>query len=124
MRVTRATYRLVGEGSSSICASTESNSTLNSRSLVPSGGELCSNEKFRLRPLGGVIGRGAAPVKFRRRWLSTLYGLFSTKPAPLHPLRMLSSFIAFARARMNISNYSGREMRYVLSREVVSVLFK
>lgn len=124
IRVTRATYRLAGEGRPSVYVSTESNNIFDSRNLVPSRGELFSSEKLRLGPSGGVIGGKATLVKVFRSRLSTFCGLFSTKPAPLHPLRILSSLIAFVRARMNISNYSRREIRYVLSREVVSVLFK
>ncbi len=66
MRVTRAIYRLTGDSSPGVCASTESNKTLDSRSSVPSRGELCSKEKFRLRPSGGVIGRRAGLVEFYR----------------------------------------------------------
>src|SRR5689334_8969363 len=117
MRVTRATYRLAGDGSPGVCASTESNKTLDSRSSVPSGGELCSKEKFRFRPSGGVIGREATVVEHWGRWFSTFCGLFGTKPAPRHPARILSGLIAFARARMNICSHSGREIRWVLSRE-------
>jgi len=124
MRVTRATYRLAGEERFSVCVSTESNRTLDSRSLVPSGGELLSNEKLRLGPSGGVIGGKATLVEFCRRRSSTFYGFFSTKPAPLHPLRILSSLTAFVRARINISIHSEREIRCVLSREVALVLFK
>jgi hypothetical protein len=61
MRVTRATYRLAGEGRPSVYVSTESNKTLEFRSLVPSRGELLSNEKSRLGPSGGVCG-GKADV--------------------------------------------------------------
>jgi hypothetical protein len=124
MRVTRATYRLAGEGRPSVYASIESNRTLDSRSLVPSRGELLSNKKLRLGPSGSVIGGKATLVEFYRRRLSTFCGLFSTKLAPLHPLRILSSFTAFTRARINISIHSEREMRCILSREVALVLFK
>jgi hypothetical protein len=37
---------------------------------------------------------------------------------------MKYEIIVFARARMNIFNYSGREMRYILSRKVTLILFK
>ena len=60
MRVTRATYRLAGEGRPGVCASTECNNTFDSRNSVPSGGELFSNEKLRLGLSGGVIGGKAA----------------------------------------------------------------
>jgi hypothetical protein len=63
MRVTRATYRLAGDGSPSVSANTVSKSTLDSRSSIPSGGELCSKEKLRFRPSGDVIGREATIVK-------------------------------------------------------------
>jgi hypothetical protein len=61
MRVTRAIYRLAGEGRPSVYVSTESNKTLEFRSLLPSRGELLSNEKSRLGPSGGACG-GKADV--------------------------------------------------------------
>ena len=123
MRVTRASYRLAGEGSPKVCASTVLNNILDSRSSVPSGRELLSNEKSRLGPSGGVCGGKAAVAVFRGRRLSTFCGLFGTKLAPLYLLRILSIFIAFTRARINISIHFGREMRCLLSREVASVSF-
>jgi hypothetical protein len=54
IRVTRATYRLAGEGRPSVYVSTESNKTLEFCSLVPSRGELLSNKKLRLGPSGSV----------------------------------------------------------------------
>jgi hypothetical protein len=62
MRVTRATYRLAGEGRPSVYVSTESNKTLEFRSLVPSRGELLSSKKLRLGPSGGVCGDKADVV--------------------------------------------------------------
>jgi hypothetical protein len=56
IRVTRAIYRLAGEGTLGIYVRTEFNNILNSRSSVPSSGELFSNEKLRLRPSSGVMG--------------------------------------------------------------------
>jgi hypothetical protein len=56
IRVTRAIYRLAGEGTLGVYVRTESNNILDSRSSVPSSGELFSNEKLRLRPSSGVMG--------------------------------------------------------------------
>jgi hypothetical protein len=63
MRVTRATYRLAGDESPSVFANTVFKSTLDSRSSVLSGGELCSKEKLRFRPSSSVIGREVTIVK-------------------------------------------------------------
>jgi hypothetical protein len=61
------------------------------RSSVLSGG-LFSSEKLRLGSLGSVARGKATLVSFRGRFLSTLYGLFSTRSAPLYPLRIFSIF--------------------------------
>jgi hypothetical protein len=98
MRVTRATYCLAGEERPSVYVSTKSNNIFNSRNLVPSRGELFSSEKLRLGPSSSVNRGKATLVKVFRSYLSTFYGLFSTKPAPLYPLRILSSLIAFIQA--------------------------
>jgi hypothetical protein len=92
-----------------------------SRSSIPPGGGLSSNNRSILVYCGGVCSGEAVVADLVGSFSSTVIGLRGTRPALCHPLNTLRLMTVLSRARMYVSTHCARGMRLVSSRRVASV---